>query len=706
MALRIREDDIPEEDGPGQSSLSGFLDRILREQSSLRKGNLVIHSDYGLGRFIGLETIEIDGNRSDFIRIEYRNSASLLVPVENCDLITKYGESAGNIKLDSLGSKTWTERKAKIREKIKNIATKLIATASARKLKSARIFSLGDGEYEEFCGGFPFEPTPDQLKAVEEIRSDLASGIAMDRLLCGDVGYGKTEVALRAAFIVAGGDHGRRGQVVLVAPTTLLCRQHYDKFLERFRGTDVVIRSLSRYNSRLETQKIGADLENGLVDILICTHAIFSENVRFRNLGLVIVDEEQRFGVNQKEKLKELEINSHLLSMTATPIPRTLQMAMAGIRDVSLLATAPANRSNVITIVSEYRDSLMEEALERELARDGRVFIVVPRIADIAEVRARLKMIMPDLDYYVIHGRMSSEESGRIMNEFYDGLRRVLIATTIVENGIDIALANTLIVYRANNFGLAQLYQLRGRVGRNRVQGYAYLTVKKNEMITDSARRRLEIIGAIDSLGAGFVISSEDMEIRGAGNILGESQTGHMREVGLELYNSMLEKALENHRNSGGSHSSSDQEWEFSPEIRLNLPSTIPPEYIANVSVRIKFYRRIATLRGEEDRKRTEEELRADHGEIPKSISNLMDLSLLRLRCRGVNVQRLVLRDDGLLVCFHRNLFPNPERLLAYTVQHRDTVRLSQENLLFGVNRQLDPLANAESVLGILEGLR
>ncbi|MDR2777254.1 MAG: DEAD/DEAH box helicase, partial [Rickettsiales bacterium] len=461
----ILENDILGNEGTDQSNLAGFLDRILKEQFSIKSGNLVIHSDYGLGKFVGLETIRVNGGESDFIKIEYRDSTSLLVPVENCDLITKYGEYDPSLRLDSLGSRSWVEKRARVREKIRNIASKLIATASARKLKRAQIFTVNDGEYCEFCNDFQFEPTPDQLRAVEDIKGNLSSGVVMDRLLCGDVGYGKTEVAARAAFIVAGSEG--RGQVALVVPTTLLCRQHYDKFLERFRNTGLVIRSLSRYNSKSEVNRIKMELEEGLVDIVICTHVIFSRKIKFKNLGLVIVDEEQRFGVDQKEKLKELELNSHVLSMTATPIPRTLQMAMAGIRDMSLIATAPPNRNSVLTVVSEYGDSRMREAIERELARNGRVFIVVPRIVDIGEIKARLKTSMPDLEYYVIHGRMSSEESGRIMNEFYDGVRKVLIATTIVENGIDIPLANTLIIYRANNFGLAQLYQLRGRVGRD-----------------------------------------------------------------------------------------------------------------------------------------------------------------------------------------------------------------------------------------------
>ncbi|MDR1425601.1 MAG: DEAD/DEAH box helicase [Rickettsiales bacterium] len=704
MLTTISENEILEEGNTNQDDLIGLLDKILKEQSSLKKGNLVIHSEYGLGRFSGLETIRVGDRESDFLRIEYRDNASLLVPVENCDLITKYGEQNFSVRLDSLGSKTWSEKKLRIRKKIKNIAGKLIATASARKLERAQIFTVDEGEYGEFCDDFQFEPTPDQLRAVEEIRADLSRGVAMDRLLCGDVGYGKTEVAMRAAFMVAAGNN--RAQVVLAVPTTLLCRQHYDKFLGRFKNTDLVIESLSRYSSKSEMEKTIVGLENGLVDILICTHVIFTKKIKFKNLGLIIIDEEQKFGVEQKEKIKELEIGSHMLSMTATPIPRTLQMAMAGIRDMSLIATAPLNRNNVVTIVADYSDAQIREAIERELGRDGRVFIVVPRIIDIGEIRAKLKITLPDLEYYVIHGRMSSEESGKIMDEFYEGVRKVLVATTIVENGIDIPLANTLIVYRANNFGLAQLYQLRGRVGRDREQGFAYMITKKTEVITETARRRLEIIEAIDSLGAGFAISSEDMEIRGGGNILGESQTGHMREIGIELYNSMLEESLKNHRRQQ-SDPTADLESDFYPEIKLDLQSTIPRDYIDSANMRIKFYRKIAAVRNAGDMEKIREELEKEGGgAMPESISNLMEISILRTQCRHLNIQKLMSKNSDMVVIFYKNTFKNPERLLDYIVHHRDAVKLHPDgSLLFHRDSKLGVAENAENVINILTNL-
>jgi transcription-repair coupling factor (superfamily II helicase) len=380
-------------------------------------------------------------------------------------------------------------------------------------------------------------------------------------------------------------------------------------------------------------------------------------------------------------------------------------MAMAGIRKMSLITTAPPNRSNVLTTVSEYRDDQIREAIERELARDGRVFVVVPRIVDIGEIRAKLKISMPDLEYYVIHGRMNSEESGRIMNEFYDGLRKVLIATTIVENGIDIPLANTLIVYRANNFGLAQLYQLRGRIGRDRVQGFAYLMTKKGETITDSARRKLEIIGAIDTLGAGFVISSRDMEIRGAGNILGESQTGHMKDVGVELYNNMLEESIENHRRRQADPDTSP-EFDFYPEVKLGIQSIIPSNYIDNVNIRIKFYRKIAAIKDAGDKRGVEEELEREYGKnIPESIYNLINISLIKTRCKRLNVQKLVFRDGEIFVSFYKNVFGNPDKLIDYIARQKNNVKLNQDGLLFYYDPNLSVIENAEWVISILEKL-
>lgn len=680
-------------------SLTKSVDRILKEHNSLKKNDLVIHMEYGLGKFIGLETIEIDNIKNDLIRIEYKNSTSLLIPVENCDLLKKYSDFNENIKLDSLNSKTWSEKKARIKKRLRDIAKKLIEFAAARKLKKVQAFIANESEYEEFCNDFEFKPTKDQISATDDIKNDLSSGIIMDRLLCGDVGYGKTEVAMRAAFIVA--NNKEKAQVIVITPTTLLCKQHYDKFIERFKNTDINIRSLSRYNSKTEIDEIKNDLAKGKIDIIIGTHSILNEGIKFKNLGLVVIDEEQRFGVTQKEKLKELRLNTHILSMSATPIPRTLQMSMYGIKDLSLITTPPLDRNNIETIVCEYNDDKIREIIEKEISRGGLVFFVVPRITDIKEVEARLKLSMSDLKYCVVHGQMKNEKSNEIMEKFYNGEFRVLIATTIIENGIDIPTANTIIIYRANNFGLAQLYQLRGRVGRDKMQGYAYLTVKKTEKLSEEAHKRLDIIGAIKELGAGFVISSSDMDIRGAGNILGEAQTGHIKEVGIELYNQLLKEAIELIKD--GNETIGEQE--FYPEIKLGISTTIPSNYINNINIKIKYYRLIADITNSKEAEAICSEIEKEYGPITESLKNLMDMSLIKIECKKLNIQKISYNSGKILICFYKNKFANPENLIKYVISHPSIVKFKGEQLVFFTNRNLGIIENVNNMLELLKNI-
>lgn len=680
-------------------SLTKSVDRILKEHNSLKKNDLVIHMEYGLGKFIGLETIEIDNIKNDLIRIEYKNSTSLLIPVENCDLLKKYSDFNENIKLDSLNSKTWSEKKARIKKRLRDIAKKLIEFAAARKLKKVQAFIANESEYEEFCNDFEFKPTKDQISATDDIKNDLSSGIIMDRLLCGDVGYGKTEVAMRAAFIVA--NNKEKAQVIVITPTTLLCKQHYDKFIERFKNTDINIRSLSRYNSKTEIDEIKNDLAKGKIDIIIGTHSILNEGIKFKNLGLVVIDEEQRFGVTQKEKLKELRLNTHILSMSATPIPRTLQMSMYGIKDLSLITTPPLDRNNIETIVCEYNDDKIREIIEKEISRGGLVFFVVPRITDIKEVEARLKLSMSDLKYCVVHGQMKNEKSNEIMEKFYNGEFRVLIATTIIENGIDIPTANTIIIYRANNFGLAQLYQLRGRVGRDKMQGYAYLTVKKTEKLSEEAHKRLDIIGAIKELGAGFVISSSDMDIRGAGNILGEAQTGHIKEVGIELYNQLLKEAIELIKDGNDTM----DEQEFYPEIKLGISTTISSSYIDNVNIKIKYYRLIADIKNSKEAETIRLEIEKEYGPVTESLKNLMDISLIKIECKKLNIQKISYNSGKILVCFYKNKFANPENLIKYVISHPSIVKFKGEQLFFFTNRSLEIIENVNNTLKLLKNI-
>lgn len=692
----LKEEDFENEqissDNPSDS-----INKIIKEHNTFKKNDLVIHVEYGLGKFIGLESIKLNGIENDLIRIEYRNNTSLLVPVENCDCITKYSEYNESIKLDSLNSKNWSEKKLRIKKQLKNIAKQLVETAKIRKLKQTQIFTVNEGEYDEFCKDFQLEPTVDQIKATKEILDDLSSGVVMDRLLCGDVGYGKTEVAIRAAFVVTNNIH--KAQVAVIVPTTLLCKQHYEKFLERFRNTNLNIKTLSRYVSYREVKEIKKGLADGSIDIVIGSHSLLGKDIKFKNLGLVIVDEEQKFGVNQKEKLKTLKLNAHMLSMSATPIPRTLQMSMYGIKDMSLLITPPGNRNNVNTIVCEYNDSIIKEAVESELDRNGRVFFVVPRITDIKELEARIKLSMPELQYCIIHGKIDSKSSEDIMNKFYNGVYKVIISTTIIENGIDIPTANTIIVYKANNFGLAQLYQLRGRVGRNNSQGYAYLTTKRTDKISDVAKKRLEIIGSIDSLGAGFVISSNDMEIRGAGNILGEAQTGHIKEVGIELYNQMLNDAIKSSKNDLADFI---KEYDLSPEIKLGVSAVIPSDYVKNINMKIKYYRRIANLNSKQEIDNIKNELEAEYGTLPERLINLLKISAVKIQCKKFNIQKLFLNNGNIFANFYRNICYNSDKLIVYVIAHPTILKLTEGGIMFFVDTKKDIFENVENMFLLL----
>jgi transcription-repair coupling factor (superfamily II helicase) len=663
--------------------------KAIKEQNTIRANDLVVHIDYGLGKFIGLETVRRNDRENDFLKIEYRDNSLLLIPAENCDLITKYSEFNEEIQLDRLGGNnvgSWAEKKAKIRQKILEYAGELIKIATKRQMQQATIFSVGDEELEEFCNYCGFKATIDQEKAVKDIVKNLSSGKVMDRLLCGDVGFGKTEVALRASFIVANSKN--KGQVMIVAPTTLLCRQHYKTFTERFSCTDLKIGSLSRFNTAKENTKIKKQLENGEIDIIIGTHALFNKNIKFKNLGLAVVDEEQAFGVKQKERLKELKTNCHILSMSATPIPRTLQMSMSGIRDFSIIATPPLNRINVETTVIKYDDELIKQAINYEINRNGRVFFVVPRITDIKEVETRLDLSMPEVKYCSLHGQMDKNYIDEVMNDFYDGKHKVLISTTIIESGLDISLANTLIVYRANNFGLAQLYQLRGRVGRGNVQAFAYLTTKKTEEISETSEKRLKIIGDIKTLNSGFTIASEDMNIRGVGNVLGEAQSGHVKEVGTELYNQMFRDAVKEYKTNNTDKTAPAT---FSPEVKLGLSTTIPNDYIDNINIKMKYYRRIADIESLEERDRIWNELTKEYGTLPANAVNLLKISEIRILCKKLNVQRLEKRGDELIFSFFQNKCDEVNTLLDLVARYPNKFVFKHDKFicrLFGINEE------------------
>ncbi|MEM9269715.1 MAG: DEAD/DEAH box helicase, partial [Pseudomonadota bacterium] len=494
--------------------------------------------EHGIGRYTGLETITAAGAPHECIALEYAGGDRLFLPVENIELLSRYGHEEG--LLDRLGGGAWQAKKAKLRERIRDIADKLIRVAAERTLRTADKMVPPEGLWDEFCARFPYEETDDQLNAIEDVLTDMASGRPMDRLVCGDVGFGKTEVALRAAFVAAMSGV----QVAVIAPTTLLARQHAQSFAERFHGLPITVRQLSRFVGTREANETREGLAKGSVEIVVGTHALLAKSVKFKNLGLIIIDEEQKFGVTHKERLKQLRSEVHVMTLTATPIPRTLQLALSGIRELSLIGTPPVDRLAIRTYVSAFDQVTIREALLREHYRGGQSFYVVPRISDIAEIEAFLREQVPEVSVLVAHGQMAAGELDDRMNAFYDGQYDVLLATTIVESGLDIPAANTLIVHRADMFGLAQLYQIRGRVGRSKIRAYAYLTTQPRAKLTVQAEKRLRVLGSLDSLGAGFTLASQDLDIRGAGNLLGDEQSGHVREVGFELYQEMLEEAI------------------------------------------------------------------------------------------------------------------------------------------------------------------
>src|SRR5271156_5853018 len=523
------------------------LDQFIAEASNLSPGDLVVHADHGIGRYEALETIDVAGAPHDCLRVLYAGDDRLFVPVENIEVLSRFGSEEAGAQLDRLGGVAWQSRKARVKQRIRDIAGELIRVAAERQLRPGELLTPPEGIYEEFAARFPYPETEDQLNAIEAPLSDLASGKPMDRLICGDVGFGKTEIALRAAFIAAMAG----SQVAVVVPTTLLARQHYRSFPERFAGLPLRIAQLSRLVAAKEAREVKKELADGRLDIVIGTHALLAKDVRFAHLGLLVVDEEQHFGVAQKEKLKHLKADVHVLTLTATPIPRTLQLALSGVREMSIIASPPIDRLAVRTFVMPYDPVTIREAIMRERDRGGQIFYVVPRIADLDEVREQLREIVPEIKFAVAHGRMAPNELEAAMTAFDERAYDLLLSTNIIESGLDIPTANTLIVHRADMFGLAQLYQLRGRIGRSKLRAYCYLTLPEKKQLAPPARRRLEVMQPLDTLGAGFQLPSHDLDIRGAGNLLGDEQSGHIREVGIELYQHMLEEAVAAARTAG-----------------------------------------------------------------------------------------------------------------------------------------------------------
>ena len=646
---------------------------VLTEVSSLSVGDLVVHADHGIGRFVGLATIEAAGEPHDCLEVHYAGGDKLYLPVENIEMLTRYGSDKSSVQLDRLGGVAWQTRKARLKQRIRDMAEKLIKVAALRELHQAPVLNPPEGVYDEFSARFPYEETDDQEASIGAVLGDLASGRPMDRLICGDVGFGKTEVALRASLIaVLAGK-----QVAVVVPTTLLARQHFHTFTERFRGFPVKIAQASRLVSPKERAEVKAGIKSGDMDIVIGTHALLAKGIEFADLGLLIVDEEQHFGVQHKERLKQLREDVHVLTLTATPIPRTLQLALSGVREMSLISTPPIDRLAVRTYVMPFDPVILREALLRERFRGGQTFFVVPRISDLDEAEAFLKEHAPELKVARAHGHMASRELDQVMNAFYDRQYDVLLSTSIVESGLDIPSANTLIVYRADMFGLAQLYQLRGRVGRSKVRAYAYITIPADARLTPAAERRLKVLQSLDTLGAGFVLASHDLDIRGAGNLLGEEQSGHIREVGYELYQSMLEEAVAALR--GGDGVIEDQ---WSPRINLGTSVLIPEEYVPDLQVRLGLYRRLSGVDSHDAIEAFAAELIDRFGPLPQEVRHLLDIVEIKGLCRQAGIEQIDAGPKGAVIAFRNKSFANPEGLIDFIRKEGKQVKLQPDHRL------------------------
>ncbi len=676
-------------------------ENFLTEARSLNPGELVVHAEHGIGRFAGLEIIDVLGAPHECLTLEYAGDSRLYLPVENIELLSRYGRDEGGT-LDRLGAAAWQARKARLKKRIHGLADRLVRVAAERHLRAAPVLEPPADMWDAFNARFPYLETEDQSRAIEDVLKDLSAGSPMDRLVCGDVGFGKTEVALRAAFVAAMSGV----QVAVIVPTTLLARQHYRTFSERFRGFPVKVRHLSRFVSTEEAKAARAEIREGSADVVVGTHALLSRSVRFKALGLLVVDEEQRFGVTHKERLKELGSDLHVLTLTATPIPRTLQLSLTGVRDLSVINSPPVDRLVTRTYVSEFDAVTIREALLRERYRGGQSFYIVPRIGDIPEVEEFLATRVPEVSFVTAHGRMSRQRLDDTMGAFYDGKYDVLVSTTIVESGLDIPTANTMVIDRVDRFGLAQIYQLRGRVGRSKTRAYAYLTTRPGSGVTPDAERRLRVLGSLDSLGAGFSLAGRDLGIRGAGNLLGGEQSGHIHEVGHELYQSMLEEAIA--RIKSGEHGlPPDSDGQWSPEINLGVPVLIPESYVPDLGVRLGLYRRLSGFGSKVEVEGFAAELIDRFGKLPREVNMLLWIVRIKRMCRRASIARMDAGPMGATIRFHDDRFDNPAGLVEFVSSQGDRIRLRDTKIVIRCdwNRPADRIRGAFGIARDLAGL-
>ncbi|MCB9991502.1 MAG: transcription-repair coupling factor [Rhodospirillales bacterium] len=675
-------------------------DNFLTEVSSLAPGDLVVHVDHGIGRFDSLETLEAAGKVHDFLKIIYAGDDRLYVPVENIEVLSRFGSEEGLTQLDRLGGAGWQARKARVKKDLMAMADHLLKIAAKRQLQKADSYHVGSDLYEEFASRFPYQETEDQQRSIAAVLEDLARPHPMDRLVCGDVGFGKTEVAMRAAYVAA----MNGAQVAVIVPTTLLARQHFQNFAARFKGMGLRVQQLSRLVTQAEAKKIKEELADGSVNIIVGTHALFGKGIKFANLGLVVVDEEQRFGVKQKEKLKELKADVHVLTLTATPIPRTLQMSLTGVKEMSLIATPPVDRLAIRTFVLPYDPVVIREALLREHYRGGQSFYVCPRIKDLESVKEALQELVPEVKVIEAHGQMAPGDLEDRMTAFYDGQYDVLLATNIIESGIDIPTANTMVVHRADMFGLAQLYQIRGRIGRSKQRAYAYLTYDPGKKLTDQGQKRLEVIETLDTLGSGFQLASHDMDIRGAGNLLGEEQSGHIKEVGVELYQQMLEEAVAMAR-EGLDWNTEESNERWSPQINIGTSVLIPDHYVEDLNVRMSLYRRLSELEAKEDIDSFAAELIDRFGDLPEEVENLLDIVAIKQLCRRAGIGQIDAGPKGAVMTFHKDSPPNVEGLMRWMQEKGGALKLRPDQKLVAIRQWQNTAQRVKGVQSLMTEL-
>ncbi|QYR53704.1 transcription-repair coupling factor [Lysobacter soyae] len=675
---------------------------IIRDLGELTEGAPIVHEDHGVGRYRGLITLVTDGEKGEYLDIEYAKGDRLYVPVSQLDLVSRYsGASPETAPLHSLGGERWTKAKQKAAEKVRDVAAELLDIQARRQARAGISLETDRALYEPFAASFPFEETPDQYAAIESVLRDLASSQPMDRVVCGDVGFGKTEVAVRAAFAAASAGK----QVAVLVPTTLLAEQHYRNFRDRFADWPLKVEVLSRFKTAKETKLALERLERGDIDVIVGTHKLLSPDIRFKDLGLVIVDEEQRFGVRQKEALKALRANVHLLTLTATPIPRTLNMAMAGLRDLSIIATAPTNRLAVQTFVAPWDTALLREAFQRELGRGGQVYFLHNDLDSIERMKTTLEELIPEARIGVAHGQMPERELEQVMLDFQKQRVNVLLCSTIVESGIDIPNANTMIINRADMFGLAQLHQLRGRVGRSHHRAYAYLLIPDDRSITSDARKRLEAISSMDELGAGFLLATHDLEIRGAGELLGEDQSGQMTEVGFSLYTELLERAVRSIKE--GKLPEYDADAARGAEVELHVPALIPDDYLPDVHTRLTLYKRISAARTESALRDLQIELIDRFGLLPDPVKHLFAVAELKLEATRMGIKKLVLGENGGRVQFVEKPDIDPMALIKLIQTQPNRYRMDGPQKLRIVDADLPDFASRmKQAQGLLTLLR